>query len=180
MMNKIKDNMKYLLSCLLLTGASVSMADTNQKGYVLDIGDSIEVRVYGEEDLSFKHLIADDSSLSYPFVGSISLVGKTTSQIQQEIYQGLLDGYLVKPEVSVSIESYRDFYITGQVKNPGAYEYEPGLTVNKAIAIAGGFTERASEDDILLSHADGSTNKSAKLSTAIKPGDSITIDRRFF
>lgn len=74
-----------------------------------------------------------------------SLEGKTLEEVKTTIHDGLLDGYLINPNVSVSILEYRPFFVNGQVMKPGSYPYHPGLTVNKAITIAGGFTERASK-----------------------------------
>lgn len=84
------------------------------------------------------------------------------------------------PQVSVSVIEYRQFYINGEVKSPGGYHYREGLTVQKAISLAGGFTPRAARNDITLIRENNNHEKKAKLSDLVKPGDLITIDESFF
>ena len=81
----------------------------------------------------------------------------------------------------MGIVQYRPFYIHGEVKKPGGYPYQPGMTVNQAIALAGGLTERASKEKIEISReGDKNNTQTGTLNTKISAGDTITIEQRFF
>ncbi|MDN3684744.1 polysaccharide biosynthesis/export family protein [Vibrio sinaloensis] len=107
--------------------------------YRLAAGDTISITVYGEDDLSIDGLKIDNrESVDYPYLGTISLANKTLGELKDELLKGLKGAILVNPKVNVSIVSYRNVYVNGMVNKPGAYEYEPGLTVQQAVSLAGG------------------------------------------
>ena len=150
--------------------------------YRLGTGDSVSIKVYQEEDLSIQTRISDTGSISYPLLGTIQAVGLTVQQLEDKITQGLKGDYLINPRVNVSIAEYRQFYVNGEVNGPGAYSFVPGLTVRKAISIAGGFAERADKKKIFVLHENASQEQSqrATLDTRVKPGDIITVEQSFF
>lgn len=82
--------------------------------------------------------------------------------------------------VTVSMLEFRPVYVSGEVKTPGSYEYQPGLTVEKIIAVAGGFTDRADRSDIDLRRSNGQLLKDVIVTQAISPGDTVIIDQSFF
>ena len=117
---------------------SLRLSYANEK-YQLGAGDVIRISVYGEQDLSIDSVKIDDrEAFDYPYLGEIDLSGKTLNEIKNIIYSGLKGDYLVDPKVSVSIVKYRNIYVNGMVNKPGGYEYQPGLTVQKAISLSGG------------------------------------------
>ena len=147
--------------------------------YKLASGDVIRVSVLGEPDLTNEEVHLNDSgTFSYPFLGNVKALGKTTDEIESVITKGLSGEYLKDPKVTVSVVEYRPFYIGGEVKAPGGYPYKPGLTMDRAIALAGGLTERASVNRININR--GGSAKAAQLATPVEPGDTITIDQGFF
>lgn len=151
--------------------------------YQLDTGDTISIQVHGEGDLSFETRIGGDGTIRYPFLGDIKVKGRTVAQVRWLIADGLKGDYLDDPSVNVSVIEYRPFFILGEVKNPQHYAYQPGLTVRQAIAIAGGMTERASDEKVELKRfVDGelAVIPNVKLDMAIEPGDTITIAQSFF
>jgi len=170
----------FLIIVSLFTAISVSALETSK--YRLGAGDEIEILVYDEPDLTVEITINDDGNINFPLIGTISVTGKTASQIEKLIHQGLQGDYLLNPSVQVDIISYRPFYIHGEVNRPGAYPYKPGLNIDQAIALAGGLTERASVSKIYIKQSDNDNNKSnkVKLSYAVSPGDIITIEQSFF
>ncbi len=151
--------------------------------YRVDTGDGISVTVYGEPDLSIKdERVKGDGTISYPLLGVLQVRGMSAPEVQDLITDRLADGYLKKPNVIVSIGTYRMFFIKGEVRNPGGYNFQNGLTVEKAVALAGGFTERASESAITV-YRDGDTGSNARKigpTTRIRPGDVVTIGESFF
>lgn len=176
--------MKLLKTLLLLLVAVAGTASAqNGSSYTLGSGDLLRVSVFGEPDLSFEEIRLNDAgTFSYPFLGSINAKGQTAKQVETLIANGLRGDYLIDPKVTVSILEYREFFVNGEVRNPGGYPFKPGMTLRKAVALAGGFSERASRSAFSIIHdSDPSRNpRKATLDTPVMPGDIITIDQSFF
>lgn len=152
------------------------------KDYRLGAGDQISIMVFGEDDLTMEVRLDETGRLSYPFLGEIEVGGLSPSELEQLIIRGLKGPYLIDPEVTVSVISYRLIYVRGAVRNPGGYAFQPGLTVEKAITLAGGFTERAAKGRIEINREYGESNSvfRSKLSEGVMPGDVITTFESFF
>lgn len=149
--------------------------------YRLGPGDKIRVIVFRHEDLSGEFALDGTGSFSMPLIGEVRANGLTARELEQHLEQRYGDGYLVEPKVSVEILTYRPFYILGEVNKPGAYEYENGMTVLNAVALAGGFTYRAKQDIFLLQRGGANATPVAVTgNTPIAPGDVITVQERFF
>lgn len=171
-----------LILGFLLLDASIALAEGNST-YRLASGDVIRINVFGEQDLSIEEIrLTDAGSFSYPFIGEVQSKGKTAAELEQLLTSRLKGDYLVDPRVSVSVLKYREFYISGEVKEPGGYPYQPGLTLRRAIALSGGLTELASTGRItIIRDQDPSrTPEKANLDTPVHPGDSINIEQGFF
>ena len=130
-------------------------------------------------EMCIRDRVGASGSINYSYLGDLKVSGKTAAQLEQHITTLLRDGYLVNPSVNVSIKEYRPFYIGGEVRQPGSYPYQPGLTLNKAIALAGGLTDRASSRRIFISKPDGEQFRASQ-SEAVAPGDIISILEGFF
>ena len=155
---------------------------TTPDAYKLGPGDQILINVFGEADLSLDFRLNDTGMLHYPFLGPLKVAGLSVTELEQLISRGLEGPYLVNPDVTVSIKEYRSFYLHGEVKQPGGIPYQPGLTLQKAVALAGGFTERASKNKssvIRASDADQIAS-TIKLNDPVYPGDVITVHQSFF
>jgi len=150
--------------------------------YVLGTGDQISIQVFDEVDLTMDALVSDSGSINYSYVGSIEVAGRTPKQLEEQITEILKDGYLINPSVNVSVKQFRPFFINGEVNRPGGYPYQPGLTIDKAIALAGGLTDRASKRKMYRVHGDvqGASRKRVSMSSEVNPGDIITINEGFF
>lgn len=149
--------------------------------YLIGPGDIIKITVYQEDDLSMEVKIGKSGKITYPFLGEINVRNKTTKQIEVILDKGLRGDYLIQPRILVEVETYRNFYVDGQVNQPGGYPYSPGLTVQKAISTAGGFTERADRDKVKVQSEGASQSKPVtSLSSVIKPGDIVTVGESFF
>jgi polysaccharide biosynthesis/export protein VpsN len=168
------------LWAVLAAGPAQAQVEDN---YTLNAGDSVRIYVYGEEDLSFDTLlIGQNGRISYPFLGELAVTGKTASQLQAEITAGLTPDYLVDPRISVSVVKYRPFFVNGEVKQPGGVDFQPGLTLRKAISLAGGFTERANKKGALVISDNDPDRKEREvdLDYNVQPGDIITVRDTFF
>ncbi len=151
--------------------------------YKLGAGDQLSIQVFGEPDLSFDEVrLTDAGTFSYPFLGEIRAKGLTSSEVEWLITRGLKGDYLIDPKVTVRILEYRPFFVNGEVKRPGGYPFKAGLTLRKAIALAGGFTERASRNKMHIIRDADRTNEPIKatLDSNVYPGDIITVDESFF
>lgn len=157
-------------------------AGEDSKGYRLGTGDVINIAVYGEEDLSRRgYRLPDSGLITFPF-GEVRALGLSLVELENKVADGLRGGYLINPRVSVSIETYRPFFINGQVSSSGAYPYQPGMSVRKAVALAGGLKERASESKIFVMRETDTEHKQTKISMdgPVFPGDTITVEESFF
>jgi polysaccharide export outer membrane protein len=157
--------------------------DDTASSYRLGAGDVITIQVLGEEDLKREKIrLSDAATISYPVLGEIRLAGKTVGELERLIRDGLKGRYLVNPQVTVTINEYRNFFINGQIERPGGYPFMPGLTVRKAVSLAGGFKERASREKIFVIREEDRTQTPRKvdLNAAVNPGDIITVEESFF
>ncbi|WP_035479372.1 polysaccharide biosynthesis/export family protein [Aliagarivorans marinus] len=166
----------WLLSCWIFAAGAMAQGI---EAYQLDAGDVISIHVYGEDDLSMEVMITNSGKVDYPYLGTIEVAGITTERLKQRIEEGLRGDYLIQPKVAVNVVSYRQIFVNGEVGSPGGYPYQPGLTIDKAIALAGGFTQRAAKSSISLTTKGKVLNKVA-LSHAIAPGDIIVVKASFF
>lgn len=172
---------------LALAAASAALAQQTDSdsisNYRLGSGDVITIQVLGEDDLKRDKIrLSDAATISYPILGEIKLFGKTVAELETLIRDGLKGRYLVNPQVTVTIVEYRSFYINGQVEKPGGYPFIPGLTVRKAVSLAGGFKERAAKDKIFVIRDDdrSQTPKRVDQNATVNPGDIITVEESFF
>ncbi|GEA11482.1 polysaccharide biosynthesis/export family protein [Alteromonas sp. KUL49] len=177
----MKSAVLFVLLAFLTPTFSYAQVNTLNQ-YKLGAGDLVRISVYGQDDLTLETLIPDVGVVNYPYLGEIALLGMTISDLESYIYNGLKPDYLVEPSVSVSIVEYRPFFINGEVEKPGGYAFQPGLTIDKAAALAGGYTERASKTKIfIVRDINGEqVTISADRSIAILPGDIISIEQSFF
>lgn len=170
-----------LVQVQVVQGPESRPADAS--GYRVDTGDRVSVIVYQEPDLSVTGIrVNANGTISYPLLGDLRVSGLTSLEVRELVKERLLDGYLKKPDVTVSIDSYRLYFIKGEVKRPGGYSFVDGLTVAKAVALAGGYTVRASKSSISLVRESDPENPlaDAASNTAIQPGDIITVGESFF
>ena len=155
---------------------------TYDAAYHLDAGDKLRVVVYGQDGLTNTYAIGAGGSITMPLIGSVSARGRTPAGLASEITGRLRNGYIRDPSVAVEIESYRPFFILGEVAAPGQYPYVPNMTVESAVAIAGGFSPRARRDRVTITHTDGSgvMRVVVPLGTALGPGDTVQVGERWF
>jgi polysaccharide export outer membrane protein len=150
--------------------------------YRLDAGDKLRVVVYGQEGLTNTYAIDAGGSITMPLIGAVPARGRTPAGLASQISAKLRNGYIREPSVAVEIEAYRPFFILGEVAAPGQYPYVPNMSVESAVAIAGGFSPRALRDRVTLTHTDhsGSSRFVVPLGTALGPGDTILVGERWF
>jgi polysaccharide biosynthesis/export protein len=150
--------------------------------YVLRPNDQIRVQVYNEPNISGDYKIDGGGTVSIPLAGRLRAAGLTTAQLERSIVLHV-DGSLLKdPHVNVQVSTFSPFFVRGEVKQPGQFQYMPGLTVGDAVAMAGGYTYRADESAAFVRRSGGAQEEVRTLSfdTPISPGDNIRIPERYF
>jgi len=162
--------------------AAAPMPVAYDAAYRLDAGDKLRVVVYGQEGLTNTYAIDAGGSITMPLIGAVPARGRTPAGLASEITGRLRNGYIRDPSVAVEIESYRPFFILGEVAAPGQYPYVPNMSVESAVAIAGGFSPRARRDLVTLTHTDGAgpSRVVVPLGTPLNPGDTVLVGERWF
>jgi len=178
--------------------------------YFIQERDMLKIQVYEHPDLSVSVRVSGDGLITFPLLGQIKVVGFTEKQVERILTDQLSNGYIINPQVTVLVEEYKDhYYITGEVRNPGAYPYHEGMTVIKAIILAGGMTKSAKAKKIKIMRNEQGTNNpnnnkeakdnpkeddkenpqqnqkklkviKAKMEDLVKPDDIIIVPERFF
>jgi protein involved in polysaccharide export with SLBB domain len=153
-----------------------------EQPYMLGPGDKLRVVVFGQDGISNTYIVDTGGNVSLPLIGSLVARGITTQQLSARIAERLKQGYVRDPHVTVEVESYRPFFILGEVTTPGQYPYVADMTVEKAIAIAGGFAPRAYKSTVELTRsAPGDQSKSeVPLNYPLRPGDTVMVKERWF
>ena len=166
----------------LQTGAEVAPASGNE--YTLSSGDRIRVIVFGEETLTGEYVITSGGNLTFPLVGNLPAGSRTVEQLQDALAAKLADGYINNPRVSIQVVSFRPFYILGEVTRPGEYPVSTGLTLQQAVASAGGYTYRANTRRVFLKRANETQERLIDLRegtpVVVRAGDTIRIGERRF
>jgi polysaccharide export outer membrane protein len=150
--------------------------------YRLGSGDRVRIIVFGQDNLSNSFSVDGAGDISMPLIGRVRAQGVSTAELERAIEARLRQGYLREPSVSVEVEAFRPFFVLGEVTVAGQYPFINGMTVQKAIAVAGGFTPRAVESSVDITRViDGRPETfPAPLSYPVRPGDAVTVEERFF
>lgn len=183
---------KYVLVILIATVLSgcarqptANLADitTAYSGpYRLDSGDQIRVTVFGQADLSRVYPIDVSGNITMPLIGSVPARGRTPVALSAGISGRLARNYVRNPDVSVEVQIYRPFFVLGEVQRAGQFPYVSGMTVQTAIAIAGGYTYRADQRGVVITRRGQDTpiRGYAANDELVMPGDTIYVDERYF
>ena len=179
-----------LASALALSGCgqhrqmahSEALAASRNEPYTLANGDRLRVIVFGQDSLSNSYTVDSVGHISMPLIGTVGAKGQTTKGLESQIAGKLRGGFLRDPKVSVEVEQYRPFFILGEVTTSGQYPFVNGMTVQTAVAIAGGFQPRADRyvADVTRSINGEIVTGRVPLETPVRPGDTITVRERFF
>jgi polysaccharide export outer membrane protein len=157
-------------------------AEPISTAYTLDSGDRLRVVVFGQDGLTNSYAVDTAGNITLPLIGPVRARGYTTTGVSASLVARLRQGFLREPHVAVEVEAYRPFFILGEVTFPGQYPYVANMTVETAVAIAGGFSPRAFRANVEVSRpADGVLVRQAvPVTTMIRPGDTIVVSERWF
>lgn len=160
----------------------VAAAYEHRNGYLIGAGDRLTIRVAGQPDLTGDYIVDGSGLISFPLIKSVKVGGLTAPLARDLIAARLRQGFLRNPSVSVQTTSMRPFFILGEVRNAGNFPYQNGMTVQNAIAIAGGYSARANQKQVMLTRKDARGTQTVKVpvTTQIYPGDIIFVRERWF
>ena len=177
-----------LLAVTLLTGCSnyrpppAAFHEITNQPYRLGAGDRIRVTVFEQEGLTNTYSVDQSGYFAFPLVGAIPARGHTVQQIEATLAAKLREGYLRDPDVSVEVDRYRPIFVMGEVGAAGQYSYVPGLTVQKAIAVAGGYSPRANQENVDVTRDINGKIFTGRVVTSdpLLPGDTLYVRERLF
>jgi len=152
------------------------------QSYSLGPNDALGIKVFDEPELSTETTVSGHGTIKFPFLGEIRVAGMTVKEVEEDLTEKLEAGYLKNPKVTVSILQYRNFYVSGEARSPGAFSYREGITVLKAITLAGGWTDRAVRDEAkILRIVNGQQQIFiVGMEETIQPDDIIIVPESFF
>ena len=174
------------LSGCASNGTTPMISEPGAQGeeYRLAPGDKIQVSVFGEDTLTGDYVLTSAGNLSFPLVGKLSAGGRTVEELQAVLTRALADGYVNDPRISIQVVTFRPFYILGEVNKPGEYPVATGLTIQQAVAGAGGYTYRANTKRVFLKRSTGVQEVLVDLrdtpNIIVRAGDTIRITERYF
>jgi len=177
-----------LFALALLTGctsyqpAPPAFHEAINQPYVLDAGDRVRISVFEQASLTNSYSIDQSGYIAFPLIGAVAARGYTLQQIEGQIATKLRDGYIRNPDVTAEIDRYRPVFIMGEVGAAGQYSYVPGMTVQKAVAAAGGYTPRAQQRDVDITRQINGEVMTGRVTTTdpVLPGDTLYVRERFF
>lgn len=152
------------------------------EGYRIGAGDKLTIRVAGEADLTNDYLVDGSGNISMPYIKTTYVGGMSAPDVERLVANRLRNGFLRNPSVSVQVTTLRPFFILGEVNTAGSFPYQPGMTVQNAVAIAGGYSARAHQGPVLITrkNVNGTLTYKAPVTTQIYPGDVIYVRERWF
>ncbi|CAO3413522.1 polysaccharide biosynthesis/export family protein [Azospirillum doebereinerae] len=150
--------------------------------YRLGSGDALRVIVFGEEQLSGEFRVDGAGKVAMPLIGDVAAKDRTTREVEKEIATKLSQGYVRDAKVNVEVMNHRPFFILGEVRNPGQYQFQSGMTALSAVAMAGGYTYRAKEDYIFITRGNDPKKelRKAPITTTVMPDDVVRVPERYF
>jgi len=171
-----------LSSCTSYRPAPKAFHEATIQPYRVDSGDRLRVTVFDQKDLTNTYSVDQAGYVAFPLIGSVPARGRTLQELEGQIAAQLQKGYLRNPDVSIEVDRYRSIFVMGEVGQPGQYTYVPGMTVQNAIALAGGYTPRA-----LQANADITRKINGEILTGrvlisdpVLAGDTIYVRERLF
>lgn len=171
-----------LAGCSHYQPAPKAFQEATIQPYRLDSGDRLRITVFEQTGLTNTYMVDQAGYISFPLVGQIPARGRTLPELEKAIAQKLQQGYLRDPDVTIEVDRYRSIFVMGEVGQPGQYSYVAGMTVQNAIAIAGGYSPRANQRDVDITRKINGEIMTGRvtISDPILAGDTIYVRERLF
>lgn len=171
-----------LSGCTSYQPAPKSFQQATIQPYRLDSGDRLRVTVFDQPNLSNTYTVDQAGYISFPLVGQVPARGETLASLEGALATKLRQGYLRDPDVTIEVDRYRPVFVMGEVGRPGQYSYVPGMTVQNAVAVAGGFTARGNQRDVDVTRKINGRVLTGRttISSTVLAGDTIYVRERLF
>ncbi|MGO6680834.1 polysaccharide biosynthesis/export family protein [Rhizobium leguminosarum] len=171
-----------LAGCTTYRPAPKAFNEATIQPYTLDSGDRLRITVFDQQSLTNTYTVDQAGYVAFPLIGQVPARGRTLQQLSGQIAQKLQQGYLRDPDVTIDVDRYRSVFIMGEVGQPGQYAYVPGMTVQNAIAVAGGFTSRANQRMVDVTRKINGQVLTGRINISgpIIAGDTIYVRERLF
>lgn len=166
-----------------IVGADAMASASLSADYRLSPGDKVKVTVFNEADLTGEFQINEAGNIAFPLVGEVPASGKSIPEFKADLVRTLRGRFVKNPKVSAEVANYRPFNVIGEVRNSGQFPYRPGLSMQDAVAMAGGYTYRANTRQIYVRRADAGGESSVNTDdrpVPVMPGDNIRVPERYF
>ena len=161
---------------------SEAFAGSVNAPYTLNSGDKMRVLVFGQDNLSNIYAVDASGQISMPLIGNVPVAGRTTAELELDIGKRLRNGFVREPHVAIEVEQYRPFFVLGEVTQAGQFPYVNGLTAQTAVAIAGGFSPRATREGVEITRQSEGQQITGfvPLTYPVRPGDTVVVRERWF
>jgi polysaccharide export outer membrane protein len=172
----------FMSSCTSYRPPPKAFQEATIQPYRVDSGDRLRITVFDQKDLSTTYSVDQAGYISFPLVGAVAARGRTLQELEGQIAAKLKQGYLRDPDVSIEVDRYRSIFVMGEVGQPGQYTYVPGMTIQNAIAVAGGYTARANQAnaDVTRKINGNIMTGRVNISNPVLAGDTIYVRERLF
>lgn len=169
-----------LSGCAAYQPAPAAFHAALQEPYRLDAADTVRITVFEQEGLTNTYAVDQAGYIAFPLIGQVPARGRTGPEIEGDIAARLRNGYLRDPDVSVQIDKYRPVFVMGEVGAAGQYSFVPGMTVQKAIAAAGGYSARAQQMNVDVTRTVNGKVMTGRvrISDPLLPGDTVYVRER--
>jgi polysaccharide export outer membrane protein len=164
--------------------------------YRINPNDLVDFRVFQENDLDSVVRVAGDGTAIFPLIGSVKIGGATVGEATQMIVIRLRNGFLVNPQVNLTVREYAKRYFTllGEVGKPGAYDMtgQEGIPLLQAIGMGGGYSKIANPSNITVKRVVDGKESILRLNAKrmakgedsaafmVRSGDIITVGEALF
>ena len=186
-LNQGINHVAYIIAVVLIGACIIGFTAApaySQEDYLIGPEDKLNILVWGHDDLHRELSVSLEGNISFPLIGMVRAVDKTTSQLEKHITERLADGYIVNPQVSVGVSTFssQKFFLMGEIEKPGKYDMEQGMNVLMAISMGGGLTPKAApkRTKIIRVVVGKETEIHVNMDTVINPGDTIIVPESFF
>jgi polysaccharide biosynthesis/export protein len=171
-----------LTACSSYRPAPKAFSEATIQPYRVDSGDRLRVTVFDQKDLSNTYSVDQAGYIAFPLVGAVPARGRTLQELEGQIAKKLQQGFLRNPDVTIEVDRYRSVFVMGEVGQPGQYAYVPGMTIQNAIAVAGGYTPRANQSNADITRKINGEVMTGRvlISDPVLAGDTIYVRERLF
>jgi polysaccharide export outer membrane protein len=184
------------LAIILFFGSAHTAWPQSAPDYKLSPNDLVDFRVFQEPELDSVVRISGEGQANFPLIGVVALGGKTTGEAIEILKSRYRNGYLINPQISLTVRSYAKklFTVLGQVQRPGSYDIigTSQITLLQAIGMAGGYTKIADASNVTIKRVEDGREQVLKFNAKrmlrgddptallVKPGDVISVGESLF